>query len=135
MKRRVNPRRRVTTGLTSGTMIDCVDNSGARKLRLIQVVGYKGRRRRMPSAGVGDLITVSVREGVPDMRRQIFSAVVVRQRKPYPRKDGTWIQFDDNAAVILTPEGELRGSDVKGPVAREAVERWPRIGNMARMVV
>lgn len=135
MKRRVNPRRRVTTGLTTGTMIDCVDNSGARKLRLIQVVGYKGRRRRYPSAGVGDLITVSVREGVPDMRRQVFSAVVVRQRKPYPRKDGTWIQFDDNAAVILTPEGELRGSDVKGPVAREAAERWPRIGNMARMVV
>jgi large subunit ribosomal protein L14 len=116
-------------------MIDCADNSGARRLRLIQVVGYKGRRRRYPSAGVGDMISVSVREGVPDMRRQIFSAVVIRQRKPYPRRDGTWVQFEDNAAVILTPEGELRGSDIKGPVAREAVERWPRLGSIARMVV
>ena len=135
IKRRIKPRRRVTTGLLTRSMIKCADNTGARKLRLIQVVGYKGRRRRNPSAGVGDLITVSVREGVPEMRRQIFSAVIIRQRKPYPRKDGTWIQFDDNAAVILTPEGEMRGSDIKGPVAREAAERWPRIGNIAKMVV
>jgi len=135
LKRRIRPRRRVTTGLLTRSMINCADNTGARKLRLIQVVGYKGRRRRLPSAGVGDLITVSVREGVPEMRRQIFSAVIIRQRKPYPRKDGTWIQFDDNAAVILTPEGEMRGSDIKGPVAREAAERWPRIGNIAKMVV
>lgn len=135
IKRRIRPRRRVTTGLITRSMIDCADNTGARKLRLIQVIGYKGRRRRNPSAGVGDLITVSVREGVPDMRRQIFTAVIIRQRKPYPRRDGTWIQFDDNAAVILTPEGEMRGSDIKGPVAREAAERWPRIGNIAKMVV
>jgi len=135
MKRRIGPRRRVSTGLTTGSMIDCADNTGARKLRLIQVVGYKGRRRRYPPAGVGDMITVSVREGVPEMRRQMFSAVIIRQRKPYPRRDGTWIQFEDNAAVILTPEGELRGSDIKGPVAREAVDRWPRLGNISRMVV
>ena len=135
VKRRVRPRRRVTTGLTSGSMIDCADNTGARKLKLIQVVGYKGRRRRNPSAGVGDLVAVSVRQGVPEMRRQIFHAVVIRQRKPYPRRDGTWIHFEDNAAIIITPEGEMRGSDIKGPVAREAVERWPRIGSIAKMVV
>jgi large subunit ribosomal protein L14 len=69
------------------------------------------------------------------MRRQLFNAVMVRQRRSYLRKDGTRIQFEDNAAVILTPEGTLRGSDIKGPVAREAVERWARIGNLARMVV
>ena len=135
IKRRVRPRRRVTTGLTSGSMIDCADNTGARKLRLIQVVGYKGRRRRNPSAGVGDLVAVSVRQGVPEMRRQIFHAVIIRQRKLYPRRDGSWIHFEDNAAVILTPEGEMRGSDIKGPVAREAAERWPRLGSIAKMVV
>jgi large subunit ribosomal protein L14 len=69
------------------------------------------------------------------MRRQLFNAVIVRQRRPYLRQDGSRIQFEDNAAVILTPEGTLRGSDIKGPVAREAVERWARIGNLARMVV
>jgi large subunit ribosomal protein L14 len=116
-------------------MITCADNTGARKLKLIQVIGYKGVRRRQPPAGVGDLISVSCREGTPEMRRQIFNAVIIRQRKPYPRKDGTWIQFEDNAAAILTPDGELRGSDIKGPVAREAVDRWPRLGTIARMVV
>lgn len=135
IKRRIRMRRRVSTGLVTGSMIDCADNTGARKLKLIQVVGYKGRRRRLPKAGVGDLIVVSCREGTPEMRRQLFNAVIIRQRKPYPRRDGSWIQFDDNAAIILTPEGEIRGTDVKGPVAREAVDRWPRLGQVARMVV
>jgi large subunit ribosomal protein L14 len=116
-------------------MINCADNTGARKLRLIQVIGYKGVHRRLPSAGVGDLIVVSCREGTPEMRKQLFNAVVIRQRKPYPRRDGTWIQFDDNAAVILTPDGEMRGSDIKGPVAREALERWPRLNTIAKIVV
>ncbi len=135
IKRRIRMRRRISTGLVTGSMIDCADNTGARRLKLIQVIGYKGRRRRLPRAGVGDLVVVSCREGTPDMRRQLLNAVIIRQRKPYPRRDGTWIQFDDNAAVILTPEGEVRGSDVKGPVAREAVDRWPRLNQVARMVV
>jgi large subunit ribosomal protein L14 len=99
------------------------------------MVGYKGRRRRLPSPGIGDLVIVSCREGTPEMRRQLFNAVIVRQRRPYQRQDGSRIQFEDNAAVILTPEGTLRGSDIKGPVAQEAVQRWTRIGNLARMVV
>ena len=135
IKRRIGMRRRVTTGLNTGSMITCADNTGARKLKLIQVMGYKGVRRRQPPAGIGDLIVVSCREGTPEMRRQIFNAVVIRQRKIYPRRDGTWVQFDDNAAVILTPDGEIRGSDIKGPVAKEAVERWPRLNQVARMVV
>ena len=135
IKRRILMRRRVSTGLVTGSMIDCADNTGARKLKLIQVVGYKGRRRRLPKAGVGDLVIVSCREGTPEMRRQLFNAVIIRQRKPYPRRDGSWIQFDDHAAVILTPDGEMRGSDVKGPVAREAVDRWPRLNQIARLVV
>ena len=135
IKKRVTPRRRISGGLTTNSVFICADNSGARVLRLIQVMGYKGRRRRLPSAAVGDLVMVSCREGTPEMRRQMFNAVIVRQRKPYIRKDGTWVQFEDNAAVILTPEGTLRGSDIKGPIAKEAAERWPRLGTVARMVV
>ena len=135
LKKRIPPRRKYSSGLTSGSVINCTDNSGARVLRLIQVIGYKGRRRRLPIASVGDLIIASCREGTPEMRRQMLNAVIVRQRKPYLRKDGSWIQFEDNAAVILTPEGTLRGSDIKGPVAKEAVDRWGRIGNAARMIV
>jgi len=135
IKKRITPRRRISGGLTTNSVFICADNSGARVLRLIQVMGYKGRRRRLPSAAVGDLVMVSCREGTPEMRRQMFNAVIVRQRKPYVRKDGTWVQFEDNAAVILTPEGTLRGSDIKGPIAKEAAERWPRLGTVARMVV
>jgi len=135
IKRRILPRRKVSGGLTIGSMINCADNTGARRLRVIQMMGYKGRKRRLPSVGVGDLVIVSCREGTPEMRKQLFNAVVVRQKRLYQRTDGTRVQFEDNAAVILTPEGTLRGSDIKGPVAREAVNRWPRLGNIARMVV
>jgi large subunit ribosomal protein L14 len=135
IKRRILPRRRTSGGLTIGSMLNCADNTGARRLKIIQMMGYKGRRRRLPSVGVGDLVIVSCREGTPEMRRQLFNAVVVRQKRLYHRTDGTRVQFEDNAAVILTPEGTLRGSDIKGPVAREAVDRWARLGNIARMVV
>jgi large subunit ribosomal protein L14 len=135
IKRRILPRRKIAGGLTIGSSVICTDNTGARRLKIIQMVGYKGRKRRLPSIGVGDLVIASCREGTPEMRRQLFNAVIVRQKRPYRRRDGTWIQFEDNAAVILTPEGNLRGSDIKGPVAKEATERWLRLGNIARMVV
>lgn len=135
IKRRILPRRKISGGLTIGSMVNCADNTGARRLKIIQMIGYKGRRRRLPSVGIGDLVMVSCREGTPEMRRQLFNAVIVRQRRAYQRQDGSRIQFEDNAAVILTPEGTLRGSDIKGPVAKEAVERWSRISNLARMVV
>jgi large subunit ribosomal protein L14 len=135
IKRRILPRRRTSGGLTIGSMINCADNTGARRLKIIQMVGYKGRKRRLPTVGVGDLVIVSCREGTPEMRKQLFNAVVVRQKRLYQRVDGTRVQFEDNAAVILTPEGTMRGSGIKGPVAREAVDRWARLGNIARMVV
>jgi large subunit ribosomal protein L14 len=135
IKRRIFPRSRVAGGLTIGSVINCADNTGARRLRIIQMMGYKGRRRRLPAIGIGDLVMVSCREGTPEMRRQLFNAVIVRQRRPFLRADGSRVQFEDNAAVILTPEGTLRGSDIKGPVAREAANRWARLGNIARMVV
>jgi len=104
-------------------------------IRLIQVMGYKGRLRRVPSASVGDLITVSIRKGAPEMRKKIFQAVVVRQRKPFRRVDGIWVQFEDNAAVIMTPEGEMRGSEIRGPIAKEVAEKWPRIASAASIIV
>ncbi|HIE19043.1 TPA: 50S ribosomal protein L14 [Candidatus Bathyarchaeota archaeon] len=116
-------------------MIKCADNSGAKMLRLIQVIGYKGRLRRVPSASVGDRVVVSVRRGSPDMRKKLFQAVIIRQRKPFRRAEGNWIQFEDNAAVIITPEGEMRGSEIRGAVAREAAERWPRIASASSIIV
>jgi len=125
----------VTRCLPVGAIINCTDNSGARKLKIIQVLGYGGRLRRVPQASVGDMTAVSIKEGRPELRKQIFRAVIVRQKKMFSRPDGTWIQFEDNAAVIMTPEGELRGSEIKGPVAREAAERWPRIASMSNIII
>ena len=131
----IGQRPKVSRGLPAGSVVKCTDNSGARKLRVIQVIGYKGRLRRVPAAAVGDMIVVSVRKGTPDMRKKIFRAVIVRQKKPYRRAEGVWVQFEDNAAVIMTPEGEMRGSEIRGPVAKEAAERWPRIASAASIIV
>jgi large subunit ribosomal protein L14 len=126
---------KISRGLQPPAVLRCADNTGARDLRLVQVMGYKGRLRRYPSAAVGDKITVSVRHGTPDMRKKIFQAVIVRQRKPFRRVDGIWVQFEDNAAVVITPEGEMKGSEIRGPVAKEAAERWPRIASAASIIV
>ena len=131
----IGQRPKISRGLPAGSIMKCTDNCGAKELRLIQVMGYKGRLRRVPSAAVGDRITVSVKRGAPDMRKKIFQAVVVRQRKPYRRADGIWVQFEDNAAVIITPDGEMKGSEIRGPVAKEAAERWPRIASAASIII
>jgi len=128
-------RPKISRALPAGSIVKCTDNTGARELRVIQVMGYKGRLRRVPAATLGDMIVVSVRKGTPDMRKKIFQAVVVRQKKPYRRADGVFVQFEDNAAVIMTPEGEMRGSEIRGPVAREAAERWPRIASASSIIV
>jgi large subunit ribosomal protein L14 len=126
---------KISRGLQPPAILRCTDNTGARDLRLVQVMGYKGRLRRYPSASVGDKITVSVRHGTPDMRKKIFQAIIVRQRKPFRRIDGVWVAFEDNAAVVITPEGEMKGSEIRGPVAKEAAERWPRIASAASIII
>lgn len=121
--------------LPAGARLICVDNTGAKELQIISVADYKGVRRRMPKAGVGDHIVASVKRGTPEVRKQIVRAVVVRQAKEYRRVDGLRVKFEDNAAVLITPEGAPRGSEIRGPVAREAAERWPRVAGIASIVV
>ena len=125
----------VSRGLPVGARLFCTDNTGAKELKLINVFGYKGRLRRLPSACVGDLVKVSVSKGTPDLKRQMFSAVVVRQRRAFKRPDGVRLEFEDNAAVIMTPEGEMKGTEIRGPVAKEAAERWPRVANLCSMII
>ena len=115
--------------------LQVADNTGAKIAQLINVRKLGGTMRRYPSAGVGDLIKVSVKRGTPDTRRQMFNAVVIRQRRPFRRVDGTWVQFEDNACVITNEKGDVQGSDIKGPVSREAAERWPRIAATAKQIV
>ncbi|HDM22620.1 MAG: 50S ribosomal protein L14 [Methanomicrobia archaeon] len=121
--------------LTTGSSLVCADNTGAKELEIISVVGYKGTLRRYPKAGVGDMIIASVKKGKPDIRKTIVKAVIVRQRKEYKRLDGMRVKFDDNAAVIVSPEGMPKGSEIKGPIAKEAAERWVRLSGIANIIV
>ena len=125
----------VTRGLAKGSRINCADNTGARQLKVISVAGYSGVRNRNPKAGVGDKVTVSVTKGTPEMRRQVLEAVVVRQRQPIRRPDGTRVKFEDNAAVIIDEAGDPRGTEIKGPIAREVAERFGSVASTATMIV
>ncbi|MEC8869278.1 MAG: 50S ribosomal protein L14 [Candidatus Thermoplasmatota archaeon] len=122
-------------GLPQGARIECVDNSGAKVVEIVTVLNYKGVHRRSPAAGVGDMVIASVKQGSPEMRRQLVRAVIVRSRRPHRRADGTMVKFEDNAVVLTNELGETRGSGIKGPVAREAAERWPRIAATASTIV
>ena len=126
---------RQTRGLPHLAKLTCVDNTGAKILQVISVKGIGSTMRRYPTAAVGDMITVTVKRGTPDRRRQMYTAVVIRQRRSFRRADGTWVQFEDNAAVLTNERGEMIGSDLKGPVSREAAERWPRIAAAAKQIV
>jgi large subunit ribosomal protein L14 len=121
--------------IVPGSLVTCADNSGAQILKIIQVHGVSTRLRKVPAACVGDMLSVTVKKGIADLRKKPMHAVLIRQKKPYRRPDGTWICFEDTAAVIITPEGDLKGTEIKGPVAREAAERWPRVANAASIIV
>ena len=104
------------------TVLEVADNSGARKVACIRVLG--GSRRRY--ASVGDLIVVSVKDAIPNARvkkGEVRRAVVVRTARAIPRSDGSFIRFDDNAAVILDNQKEPVGTRIFGPVARELRSR------------
>ncbi|RLI73434.1 50S ribosomal protein L14 [Candidatus Heimdallarchaeota archaeon] len=126
---------RLSKGVSVGTRLTCADNTGAKVIEIIAVKGFKGRLNRYPTASIGDMVIVSVKKGTPQMRRQVLPAIVIRQRKMYRRPNGLWVQFEDNAAVISSPEGSPRGSEIRGPVAKEAAERWPRVAHAASTIV
>ena len=126
----------VTRGLPVGSSVETCDNSGAKVVRIFSVKGHKTVKGQLPSAGVGDLVKVSVKKGRPDMRKTVQWAVIVRQKKEYKRIDGTRIKFEDNSVVIVKDEkGNPKGTIFKGPIAKEACERWPGISKVASIIV
>nr|AJS12963.1 50S ribosomal protein L14P [uncultured archaeon] len=126
---------RQTRGIPTGARLDCIDNTGAKIVQVVAVPRYHGTKRRYPSAAVGEMMVVTVKKGSPETRKQLMRAVIVRQKRAFRRSEGTMVQFEDNAVVIVTDTGETKGTDIKGPVAREAAERWPRIAATASMIV
>ena len=121
--------------LATGSKLICADNTGARQVQIVSVNRYHGVKRRQPKLGLGDMATVSVKKGTPDMRRKLEKAVVIRQKKEIRRVNGLRLSFEDNAMVITNERGEPKGTEIKGPVAREVAERFPKIGSMATIIV
>ena len=107
-----------------GTILQVADNSGARRIACIRMRGAAGRYAKL-----GDIITASVKEAAPDSPfvekhgKRVVRAVIVRTRRNHRRRDGSYIRFDDNAAVLISNEGEPVGTRVFGPVARELREK------------
>jgi large subunit ribosomal protein L14 len=104
------------------TNLVVADNSGAKKVRCIRVLGGSDRRY----AGVGDLVVVSVKTAIPGgtvKKGEVSRAVIVRTKKETRRKDGSYIRFDENAAVLINAENEPKGTRIFGPVARELREK------------
>ena len=100
------------------TRLTVADNSGAKRIMCIKVLGGSGRRY----ASLGDVIVVSIKEAIPNSKvkkGEVAKAVIVRTKKEVRRKDGTYIKFDDNSAVLINPQNEPIGTRIFGPVARE----------------
>ena len=126
----------IVKGLPVQAKVETCDNSGAKIIKIFSVKGHKTRKGRIQAAGVGDLVLAAVTNGRPDMRKQVVFAVIVRQKKEYRRPNGTRIKFEDNAAVVLKDDkGNPKGTIFKGPIAKEAGERWPAIAKLANIVV
>jgi large subunit ribosomal protein L14 len=127
---------KMTKPLQLGSRLVCVDNSGAKELEIIAVLGYKGSRRRLPRAGIGDIVVCSVKKGKEKMRKQVVHAVIVRQAGAWRRSDGTIFRCTDNAAVLINPKTfEPIGTEIRTPIAKEAVERFSVIGKIASVVL
>jgi large subunit ribosomal protein L14 len=126
---------RTGKALQVGSVLKCADNSGAKVLEIISVRGYKGVRRTRPSAGVADIVMCRVKSGTEKVRHQVFKAVIVRQKLEYRRADGVRIEFEENAAVLVNDKFDPTGSLIKGPVAKEVVDRFKTIGKVANIIV
>ena len=117
------------------TNLIVADNSGAKKVRCIRILGGHDRRY----AGLGDVVVVSVKSAIPNgqvKKGEVSKAVIVRTKKEYRRKDGSYIRFDENAVVLLNAQGEPRGTRIFGPVARELRERqYMKIVSLAPEVI
>ena len=104
-------------------------------MKIIGRENYRGRKNRRAMVGIGDIFIASVIKGNVNMRKKIVRAVLTRQRRPFRRADGTRVKFEDNAAVLVTDKNEPQASEIKGVVAKEVAERFPKVATLAKNVI
>lgn len=125
---------RIPKSLTIGSRLTCDDNSGAKIVEIIGVIGCHGRLRRYPAAGIGDIVIVSVKKGKPEMVKKKERAVITRQKFAF-RRGKERVKFEDNACVIIDDAGLPKGTEIKGAVAREIAERFPKVVPLSSAVI
>ena len=122
---------RMSLGLNVAAVMNCADNSGAKNLYVVAVKGIGSQLSRLPKAACGDLVLATVKKGKPELRKKVCQAVVIRQKKAWRRREGLWVYFEDNAGVIVNVKGEMKGSGITGPIAKECAELLPKIASTA----
>ena len=126
---------RTTRAFNIGSRMISSDNSGAKIVKITGVKHGKSKKARQGYAKIGDWVKVAVKKGIPDMKGKVFDAVIIRQKKPYRRLSGERVAFEDNAVAILKDEkGNPKATQIKGPIAREVLERWPQVAKIASIV-
>jgi len=126
---------RATRALNLGAIVTAADNSGAKIVKIVAVKHGKTTKGRQGYAKIADWVKVSVKKGIPDMKGKVFDAVVIRLKKPYRRLTGERVAFEDNAVAILKDDkGNPKGTQIKGPIAKEILERWPSVAKIASIV-
>jgi large subunit ribosomal protein L14 len=128
---------KITKTLIPGTVLTCADNSGAYVFRIINVIGKSGggRHGKLSSAGVGDIVSASVRKGSPTYLKKPVKVIIIRQKAQIRRVNGMRIRFEDNAGIMVNDDYLPVGTEVKGAMAREVVERFVKIAGIAARIV
>jgi large subunit ribosomal protein L14 len=127
---------KLTRGLNIGSLVLSSDNSGARIVKIVGVKHGKSKKGRQQYAKIGDFVKVSVRKGNPDMKGEVFDAIVIRQKKPYKRNTGERVAFTDNAVALLKDDkGNPKGTQIKGPIAKEVADRWQFLGKITKFIL
>jgi len=127
---------RTTAGLNLGAHMIASDNSGAKMVKLVSVKRAKAKKGKQVAGKIADWVKVSVRKGKPEMKGKVFDAVIIRQKKSFKRKNGERVAFEDNAVALMKDDkGNPKGTQIKGPVAREVLERWAQVAKIAQFVL
>jgi large subunit ribosomal protein L14 len=123
--------------LVPGAVITCADNSGAYTFRMIHLIGKGGggRHGKLAAAGIGDIISASVRKGTSAYLKKPVRVVIIRQKASIRRANGMRIKFEDNAGIMVNEENLPVGTEVKGAMAREVVERFVKVAGVAARIV
>lgn len=127
---------KISRNLIPSSVLTCADNSGAKTLMIINRIGKGGGRKgRYSRAGICDVVTASVKSGTPQYIKKKVRVMIIRQKSPIRRANGMRVRFEDNAGILVTENNLAVGTEVKGAMAREVVERYVKLAGIASRVV